>query len=60
MKYELTFAGAATVQAYNIPRYRRIHRTKAQAQAEAYKALAKMSEAGLPAAAHSPVIYSVS
>lgn len=56
-RVELTFWGAATVRAYSIPRHRRYHRTRDSARTEAARVHSVMSNRGLPAAAHPPVIY---
>lgn len=58
-RYELTFFGAASTSAYRIPRYRRFHATRESAEAEAGKVYARMSDKGLPAAAHPAVIIDV-
>ena len=57
--YELVFVGGATAQgAYRLPRrYRRIHRTYEEAEAEARRVLGIMVEQGMPAAAHPAIIY---
>ena len=55
-KFELTFAGAATVRAYNIPRHRRYHKTLESAQSAAAKVHAAINRQNLPRAAHPAVI----
>ena len=56
-KFELTFACAATVRAYNLPRYRRHHTSLESAREAARKVHAAMDAKGLPSAAHPSVIY---
>jgi hypothetical protein len=57
-KYELVFAGSASVRAYSLPRYRRYHRTVESARETAATTLARLEEK-VPgvAAAHPAIVY---
>ena len=53
--FELVFVGGAMVN--YLPRYRRNHKTLESAQSTARQVWERMSEKGLPAACHTPIVY---